>query len=220
VMEEGVIEGRRTFGNIIKYIKMAASGNFGNMISVIAASVFLPFLPMLPVQILTQNLLCDFSQMGIPFDSVDAEYVKKPRRWDTRSIQSFMTFLGPVSSVFDLLCYAVMWWAMGANTVALSPLFQCGWFVFGTVSQVLVIHMIRTAKIPFLKSRPSLPLFLTTFLVAAVALVTGFTGLAVGLDMQRLPLAFLPWLLAILAGYLVCVQLVKRAYVRRYGEWM
>jgi len=220
VLEEGVIEGRRTFGNIIKYIKMAASGNFGNMISVIAASVFLPFLPMLPVQILTQNLLCDFSQMGIPFDSVDAEYVKKPRKWDTRSIQSFMTFLGPVSSVFDLLCYAVMWWAMGANTVALSPLFQCGWFVFGTVSQVLVIHMIRTAKIPFLKSRPSLPLFLTTFLVAAVALATGFTGLAVGLDMQRLPLAFLPWLLAILAGYLVCVQLVKRAYVRRYGEWM
>jgi len=220
VLEEGVVEGRRTFGNIIKYIKMAASGNFGNMISVIVASVFLPFLPMLPVQLLTQNLLCDFSQMGIPFDSVDAEYIKKPRRWETRSIKSFMAHMGPLSSVFDILCFAVIWWAVGANRLELAPLFQCGWFVFGTVSQVLVIHMIRTARIPFLQSRPSLPLFLSTFLVAAVALATGFTGLSIGLDMMRLPPAFAPWLAAILAGYLACVQLVKRAYVRRYGEWM
>jgi Mg2+-importing ATPase len=220
VLEEGVIEGRRTFGNIIKYIKMAASGNFGNMISVIAASIFLPFLPMLPVQILTQNLLCDFSQMGIPFDSVDREYIKKPRKWETRSIKSFMAFLGPVSSVFDILCFAVMWWAVGANRSELSPLFQCGWFVFGTVSQVLVIHMIRTAKIPFLQSRPSMPLFLSTFVVAAVALVTGFTDFAIGLDMLRLPALFVPWLAAILAGYLLCVQLVKKVYVKRYGEWM
>ncbi len=220
VLEEGVIEGRRTFGNIIKYIKMAASGNFGNMISVVAASIFLPFLPMLPVQILTQNLLCDFSQMGIPFDSMDKEYIKKPRKWEMRSIKSFMAFLGPVSSIFDIACFAVMWWAVGANTAELSPLFQCGWFVFGTVSQVLVIHMIRTAKIPFLQSRPSLPLFLSTFLVAGVALATGFTGFAIGLDMQRLPLVFIPWLVVILAGYLLCVQLIKKLYVRRYGEWM
>ncbi|NLF26545.1 MAG: magnesium-translocating P-type ATPase [Clostridiales bacterium] len=220
VLEEGVIEGRRTFGNIIKYIKMAASGNFGNMISVIVASIFLPFLPMLPVQILTQNLLCDFSQMGIPFDSVDREYIKKPRKWETRSIKSFMAHMGPLSSVFDVLCFAVIWWVVGANRVELAPLFQCGWFVFGTVSQVLVIHMIRTARIPFLQSMPSLPLFLSTFLVAAVALATGFTGLAIGLDMQRLPSMFAPWLAVILAGYLLCVQIVKTAYVRRYGEWM
>lgn len=220
VLEEGVIEGRRTFGNIIKYIKMAASGNFGNMISVIAASIFLPFLPMLPVQILTQNLLCDFSQMGIPFDRVDKEYMKKPRKWETRSIKSFMAFLGPLSSIFDILCYAVMWWAIGANKAELSPLFQSGWFVFGTVSQVLVIHMIRTSKLPFLQSKPSMPLFLSTFLVMAVTLAVGFTDLAIGLDMQRLPFAFIPWLAALLAGYLLCVQLVKRLYVRRYGEWM
>ncbi len=220
VLEEGVIEGRHTFGNIIKYIKMAASGNLGNMISVIAASIFLPFLPMLPVQILTQNLLCDFSQMGMPFDSVDKEYIKKPRKWETGSIKSFMALLGPVSSIFDILCFAVMWWAIGANTVELSPLFQCGWFVFGTVSQVLVIHMIRTAKIPFLQSRPSVPLFLSTFIVAAVALITGFTDFAIGLDMLRLPLTFIPWLAVILAGYLLCVQLIKKLYVRRYGEWM
>ena len=220
VLEEGVIEGRRTFGNIIKYIKMAASGNFGNMISVIAASVFLPFLPMLPVQILTQNLLCDFSQMAIPFDSVDKEYIKKPRKWETHSIKSFMAYMGPLSSVFDILCFAVMWWVIKANTAELLPLFQCGWFVFGTVSQVLVIHMIRTAKIPFLQSNPSMPLFLSTFIVAAVALATGFTDFAIGLDMHRLPLRFIPWLAVILAGYLLCVQLVKKMYVRRYGEWM
>ncbi|WP_207636347.1 magnesium-translocating P-type ATPase [Desulfosporosinus youngiae] len=220
VLEEGVIEGRRTFGNIIKYIKMAASGNFGNMISVIAASIFLPFLPMLPVQILTQNLLCDLSQMGIPFDSVDKEYIRKPRKWETQSIKSFMAFLGPLSSVFDIVCFAVMWWAIGANTVELSPLFQCGWFVFGTVSQVLVIHMIRTAKLPFLQSTPSIPLFLSTFVVAVVALATGFTDFAIGLDMHRLPLVLIPWLAIILAGYLLCVQLAKKVYVRRYGEWM
>lgn len=220
VLEEGVIEGRHTFGNIIKYIKMAASGNFGNMISVIAASIFLPFLPMLPVQILTQNLLCDFSQMGIPFDSVDKEYIKKPRKWETRSIKSFMAYMGPLSSVFDILCFAVMWWVIKANTAELAPLFQCGWFVFGTVSQVLVIHMIRTAKIPFLQSNPSMPLFLSTFIVAVVAFVTSFTDFAIGLDMHRLPLLFIPWLAVILAGYLLCVQLVKKVYVRRYGEWM
>lgn len=220
VLEEGVIEGRRTFGNIIKYIKMAASGNFGNMISVIIASIFLPFLPMLPVQLLTQNLLCDFSQMGIPFDSVDKEYLKKPRKWETGSIKSFMAFLGPVSSVFDILCFAVMWWAVGANKAELSPLFQCGWFVFGTVSQVLVIHMIRTAKIPFLQSKPSIPLLLSTFIVAVAALVTGFTDFAVGFDMMRLPALFIPWLAVILAGYLFCVQFIKRLYVKRYGEWM
>lgn len=220
VLEEGVIEGRRTFGNIIKYIKMAASGNFGNMISVIVASIFLPFLPMLPVQILTQNLLCDFSQMGIPFDSVDKAYIKRPRKWETHSIKSFMAYMGPLSSVFDILCFAVMWWVIKANTVELSPLFQCGWFVFGTVSQVLVIHMIRTAKIPFLQSNPSMPLFLSTLIVAVVAMITGFTDFAIGLDMLRLPALFIPWLAAILAGYLLCVQLVKKVYVRRYGEWM
>lgn len=220
VLEEGVIEGRKTFGNIIKYIKMAASGNLGNIISVIAASIFLEFLPMLPVQILTQNLLCDFSQMGMPFDRVDREYIRKPRKWETRSIKSFMAFLGPVSSIFDILCFAVMWWALKANTSELSPLFQCGWFVFGTVSQVLAIHMIRTAKIPFVQSKPSPHLFFSTFVVAAAAIIVGFSGFAVGLDMLPLPAVFVPWLVIILAGYLLCVQSVKKIYIRKYGEWM
>lgn len=220
VLQEGVIEGRRTFGNIIKYIKMAASGNFGNMISVLLASVFLPFLPMLPVQILTQNLLCDFSQMGIPFDDVDKEYLKKPHRWETKSIKSFMAFFGPLSSVFDMICFTIMWWVIGANKVELSPLFQCGWFVFGTISQVMVIHLIRTEKLPFVQSLPSMPLLVSTALVAVVALVIGFTGLSVGFDMHALPVRFVPWLIFILAGYLLCVQMMKKVYVRRYKEWM
>ncbi len=220
VLEEGVIEGRHTFGNIVKYIKMAASGNFGNMISVIAASIFLPFLPMLPVQILTQNLLCDFSQMGIPFDSVDKEYLEKPRKWETSSIRSFMAFLGPLSSVFDLLCFAVLWRVVGANKMELAPLFQCGWFVFGTVSQVLIIQMIRTAKIPFLQSKPSFPLFFSTFAVAAVVLVVGFTDLSIGLDMLPLPVSFIPWLALILSGYGLSAQLIKKVYVRWYKEWL
>lgn len=220
VLEEGVIRGRHTFGNIVKYIKMAASGNFGNMISVIAASIFLPFLPMLPVQILVQNLLCDFSQMGIPFDSVDKEYLRKPHKWETRSIRSFMAFLGPLSSVFDLLCFAVLWRVVGANRVELAPVFQCGWFVFGTVSQVLIIHMIRTAKKPFLESKPSLALLFSTLAVAVIALAVGFTDLSIGLDMMPLPTSFIPWLVLLVVGYGLSAQLVKKVYVKRYKEWL
>ncbi len=220
VLEQGVIEGRRTFGNIVKYIKMAASGNFGNMISVIFASIFLPFLPMLPVQILMQNLLCDFSQLGIPFDHVDKEYLLKPRKWETKSIKSFMAFMGPLSSVFDLLCFAVMWWIIGANTPTLAPLFQCGWFVFGTVSQVLVIHMIRSAKIPLVESRGARPLLISTAIVAVAAVMIGFSAMATGLDMAVLPLKYAPWLILLLAGYCLSTQLLKAIYIRRFGEWI
>ncbi|MDR3312910.1 MAG: magnesium-translocating P-type ATPase [Oscillospiraceae bacterium] len=220
VLEDGIIEGRRTFGNIIKYIKMTASGNFGNMFSIIAASIFLPFLPMLPVQILAQNLLCDFSQLGIPFDSVDKEYTLRARKWETRSIRRFMLVMGPVSSLFDILCFAVLWWVMGAKGVEAAPLFQCGWFVFGTVSQVLVIHMIRTAKMPFLQSRPSLPLLCSTAVIAALALAVVFSSLATGFDMSTLPVAFVPWLAGLLGAYLIIVQLVKKIYIKHYTEWM
>lgn len=220
VLEEGVVEGRKTFGNIVKYIKMAASGNFGNMISVIAASIFLPFLPMLPIQILTQNLLCDFSQMGIPFDRVDKDYMQKPRRWETKSIQTFMAFMGPLSSLFDILCFMVMWKIIGANTMELAPLFQCGWFIFGTLSQVLVIHMIRTGKIPFIQSKPSMPLVISTFSVVAVAVIVAFTDFAVAIDMMALPLSFVPWLILLLAGYCLSAQIFKKIYIRRYGEWL
>lgn len=220
VLERGVLEGRKTFGNIIKYIKMATSGNFGNMISVMAASIFLPFLPMLPVHILTQNLLCDLSQLGIPFDNVDAEYTLHPRRWETKSIQRFMVFMGPLSSLFDIACFAVLWYVLGANSVANAALFHCGWFVFGTLSQIAVVHMIRTAKIPFLKSRSSKPLLISTIVVGIAALLIAFTPLAAGLDMTTLPLMFIPWLIALLLAYALATQLFKHWYVRRHGEWL
>ena len=221
VLEEGVIEGRNTFGNIIKYLKMAVSGNFSNMISVVGASILLPFLPMLPIQLLTQNLLCDFSQMGIPFDSVEEDYIRLPRKWDIASIKRFTMVLGPIGSLFDLLCYGVMWWVIGANNMALAPLFQSGWFVFGTVSQSLIIHMIRTAKQPFGRGKKaSLPLLFTTGAVSVIAILIGFTGIAHGMDMLPLPAAFAPWLAVLLLGYAITIQLFKRIYIRRFSEWL
>ncbi|ERI98698.1 MULTISPECIES: magnesium-translocating P-type ATPase [Eubacteriales] len=220
VLEEGVLEGRRTFGNIVKYIKMAASGNFGNMISVMVASLFLPFLPLLPVHILIQNLLCDFAQLGIPFDRVDASYLRSPRRWETGTIQRFMLIMGPLSSLFDIALYLLLWFWLGANTAGLAPLFQCGCFVFGTLSQIAVVHMIRTARIPFVQSRAALPLALSTGVVGAVALFLGFGPAAAAIDLRPLPLAFLPCLALLLGGYCVASQLVKRLYVRRWGEWL
>ena len=220
VLEQGVVEGRRTFGNIMKYIKMAASGNFGNMISVMIASIFLPFLPMLPVHILTQNLLCDFSQIGIPFDRMDREYLYLPRRWETKGIRRFMILMGPLSSIFDILCFIVMWWIIGANTAELAPLFQTGWFIFGTLSQILVVHMIRTGKMPFAQSRASAPLVLSTLSVGIVAVVLAFTGVFRGFNLVALPILYVPWLVILLISYCVATQLFKGVYMRKFKEWL
>jgi len=220
VLEEGVIEGRRTFGNIMKYIKMAASGNFGNMISVMAASIFLPFLPMLPVHILTQNLLCDFSQIGIPFDSVDKEYLQSPRRWETKGIRRFMLLLGPLSSIFDILCFVVLWWIIKANAAEFAPLFQAGWFIFGTLSQILIVHMIRTSKVPFLQSRASVQLVISSLVVGIIAVVLVFTSVAGWFDLEMLPLTYAPWLILLLIGYCVATQLFKAVYMRKFKEWL
>lgn len=220
VLEQGVVEGRRTFGNIMKYLKMAISGNLGNMISILVASIFLPFLPLLPLHILVQNLLCDFSQMGIPFDTVDASYLRSPRRWDTASIKRFMLVMGPMSSFFDVSLYCILWFVLGADSLALAPLFQCGCFVFGTLSQIFSVHMIRTPKVPFFQSKASLPLTLSTAVVGLLALALGFTGLAAGLDLMALPLAFLPWLILLLLLYGVCIQAFKKIYEHRWNEWL
>jgi len=220
VLEAGVLEGRRTFGNIMKYIKMAASGNFGNMISVMAASVRLPFLPMLPVHILTQNLLCDFSQIGIPFDRVDKDYLKAPRRWETASIRRFMLLMGPVSSVFDLLCFAVLGWVFKANTPEMAAMFQAGWFIFGTLSQILIVHMIRTARLPFVQSRASAPLVFSSIAVGIIAVLLAFTDVAKGFDLATLPLAYIPWLALLLFGYCALTQLFKGIYIKRYKDWL
>jgi Mg2+-importing ATPase len=220
VLEHGVILGRETFGNIIKYIKMATSGNFGNMFSVVIASMFLPFLPMLPLHILAQNLLCDLSQLGIPFDNVDKDFIRKPKKWDTKDIKRFMYILGPISSIFDILCFIILFFIIKANTTELAPIFQCGWFVFGVVSQVLIIHIIRTAKKSFVQSIASKPLMLSTLVVAVLVLVIGFTGVGAALDMMRLPLTFAAWLLLLLVGYALTIETTKRIYIKKFGEWL
>ncbi len=168
VLEEGIMEGRRVFANIVKYIRMGASSNFGNMFSVVGASYLLPFLPMQPVQILTNNLLYDFSQTGIPTDNVDEELIAKPLKWNIDNIKRFMVFIGPISSIFDYATFALMWFffhcsafldpATGAmQKESLARLFQTGWFVESLLTQTLIVHIIRTRRIPFFGSRASLP---------------------------------------------------------------
>ncbi len=217
VLEQGVIEGRRTFANILKYIKMTASSNFGNVFSVLVASAFLPFLPMLPLQLLVQNLLYDISQAAIPFDHVDPELVQQPQRWRADDIGRFMIVFGPVSSVFDICTFVLMWFVFGATTQAQAPLFQAGWFVEGLATQTLIVHMIRTQKIPFIQSRPALPLLLTTLAIVAVGMFIVIGPIARLFKFAPLPLAYFPWWLAIIGGYVVLTQLVKSWYLRRFG---
>ncbi|EAS6348021.1 magnesium-translocating P-type ATPase [Salmonella enterica] len=217
VLEEGVIEGRRTFSNMLKYIKMTASSNFGNVFSVLVASAFLPFLPMLPLHLLIQNLLYDVSQVAIPFDNVDEEQIQKPQRWNPADLGRFMVFFGPISSIFDILTFCLMWWVFHANTPEAQTLFQSGWFVVGLLSQTLIVHMIRTRRLPFIQSRAAWPLMAMTLLVMVVGISLPFSPLASYLQLQALPLSYFPWLIAILAGYMTLTQLVKGFYSRRYG---
>ena len=200
VLDAGVIEGRTTFCNMLKYIRMTASSNFGNVFSVLIASAFLPFLPMLPLQLLTQNLLYDISQAGIPFDHVDAELVASPLKWDPPGIGRFMIFFGPISSMFDLVTFAVMWWVFEADSVARQSLFQSGWFMVGLLTQVVVVHMIRSPKLPFIGSRAATPLILTTMGVMAIGIYLPMGPLAPYFALEALPLAYFPWLVAILSA--------------------
>jgi Mg2+-importing ATPase len=217
VLIEGVVEGRTTFCNMLKYIRMTASSNFGNVLSVLVASAFLPFLPMLPLQLLVQNLLYDIGQTGIPFDNVDAELVAKPLQWHPADIGRFMLFFGPISSLFDIITFGVMWWVFDASTVARQTLFQSGWFVVGLLTQTLVVHMVRTPKIPFVQSRAAAPLMAMTLAIMAVGLWLPLGPLAGYFRLQALPLAYYGWLVAILLGYCVLTTLMKRIYIRRHG---
>ena len=217
VLIEGVVEGRATFCNMLKYIRMTASANFGNVLSVLVASAFLPFLPMLPLQLLVQNLLYDIGQTGIPFDNVDAELVRKPLKWNPADIGRFMLFFGPISSLFDIITFGLMWWVFEANSVARQALFQSGWFVVGLLTQTLVVHMVRTPKLPFVQSRAAAPLMAMTLAIMAVGLWLPLGPLAAYFKLQALPAAYYGWLLAILLGYCTLTTLMKRVYIRRYG---
>lgn len=220
VLDEGVLLGRQTYGNTIKYIKMAASSNFGNVLSVLVASIWLPFLPMLAIHLLIQNLLYDISQIGIPFDRMDEEYLEKPRQWQVDDLGRFMATLGPVSSIFDLTTFGVLYFVFAANTPEMQSLFQSGWFVEGLLSQTLIIHMIRTAKVPFVQSMAAPPLLMLTLCVMAAGIVVPFTPLGAAVGLVPLPIAYFPWLGGTLLAYSLLTQVVKRWYIHRYGRWL
>ncbi|MFO1088531.1 MAG: magnesium-translocating P-type ATPase [Hyphomicrobiales bacterium] len=215
ILKDGAIEGRKVFGNIVKYIKMGASSNFGNMFSVLGASIFLPFLPMLPIQVLTNNLLYDVSQTAIPTDTVDAEYLAAPRRWDISNLARFVLVIGPISSIFDYVTFFVMLSVFGAWTR--PGLFQAGWFVESILTQTLIIHIIRTARIPFLESIASRTMILTSLAVVTVGAVLPYTPIGAALGFEPLPKLYWPIVLAIIAAYAVLTQLVKTWFVRRWG---
>ncbi|MCE9549744.1 MAG: magnesium-translocating P-type ATPase [Betaproteobacteria bacterium] len=216
ILEQGVLEGRRVFGNIIKYIKMAASSNFGNMLSVVGASVFLPFLPMLPIQVLINNLLYDFSQTTIPTDEVDADWLTKPRKWAIGEIERFILFFGPISSIFDYLTFFIMLYLF--NSWQNPALFHTGWFVESIFTQTLIIHIIRTNRIPFIESRASWQLIATSLIIVAVAALLTVSPLADTLGFVALPPLYWLLLAVMLLCYMILTQLVKTWFIRRFGE--
>jgi Mg2+-importing ATPase len=233
VLGKGILEGRKTYANMIKYIKMTASSNFGNMFSVLAACAFLPFLPMMPIHLILLNLIYDLSCAAIPWDNVDREYLAVPRKWDTSSISKFMVWIGPTSSVFDLTTFALMYFIIcpavcggmlfhqiaDTTTQALYiAVFQAGWFVESMWSQTLVIHMIRTPKIPFIQSRASMPLTLLTFTGIAALTCIPFTRLGDSLQLAALPPVFFLWLALTIFLYMALATIFKGIFVRRYGE--
>lgn len=219
VLRKGVIYGRRTFGNILKYIKMTTSSNFGNMFSMLGASALLPFLPMLPVQLLLQNLLYDISQISIPWDRVDEEYIHTPHQWDPSFLSKFIVFFGPISSIFDYITFAVMFFVFQANIPEHQSLFQTGWFVEGLLSQTLIVHLIRTRKIPFVQSWATAPVIALTTLIMAIGILIPFTPVAHMLGMRPLPLLYFPILIAILTCYAILTQIVKNWFVKKYNNF-
>jgi len=218
VLEEGVLEGRKVFVNIMKYVRMGASSNFGNMFSVLGASAFLPFIPMAPIQVLTNNLLYDFSQVPIPTDDVDPEQITKPRPWNIDEIKRFILFIGPISSIFDYTTYFIMLYIFNCWDPSKASLFQTGWFVESLMTQTLIIHVIRTNKIPFIQSRPSWPLIVTTVLVMTAGMLLPFSPLAKPLGFEQLPSLYWPLLALTLLCYMILTQGVKTFLLRK--KWI
>lgn len=233
VLERGVIEGRKIYANMIKYIKITASSNFGNMLSVLASSAFLPFLPMASIHLILLNLIYDVSCTAMSWDNVDAEYLRSPRKWDAAGISRFMLRIGPTSSVFDIATFLLMYFVIcpaftggelytsltdPASRALYVSIFQTGWFVESMWSQALVIHMLRTPKLPFVQSRAAAPVTLLTLAGSCAVTVIPFTPLGTALGFTALPAAYFLWLAAIVAGYMLLATAVKKSYVRRYGE--
>ncbi|MBC1527350.1 magnesium-translocating P-type ATPase [Listeria seeligeri] len=220
VLNDAVMEGRNVFGNILKYIKMTASSNFGNVFSVLIASAFIPFLPMLSLHLLLQNLLYDSSQLTLPWDKMDRSFLKKPHAWEQKGMMRFILCIGPVSSIFDIATFLIMWFVFSANTVAEQALFHSGWFVVGLLTQTLVVHMIRTEKIPFIQSRATAPVMISTLIVMSLGLIIPFTGFGHSIGFVSLPGSYFPWLVLVLVGYMATMQVVKTLYIRKFREWI
>ncbi len=218
VLADGVLEGRRVFSNIVKYVRMGASSNFGNMFSVLGASAFIPFVPMLPIQVLTNNLLYDFSQVSIPTDNVDDDQVLNPRPWRMDQISRFILFVGPLSSIFDYTTYFILLYLFDCWNPARASLFQTGWFVESLLTQTLIIHVIRTNRVPFFQSRASTPLLMTTLLILGVGLWLPISPMAGVLGFVALPVSFWPWLLLTVILYLGLTYFVKSWMYRR--QWI
>ncbi|EOP91850.1 magnesium-translocating P-type ATPase [Bacillus cereus HuB4-4] len=220
VLEDAIVEGRTTFGNILKYIKMTASSNFGNVLSLLIGSAFLPFLPMLPIQILCQNLLYNLSQLSIPWDKVDNEFLVKPRSWEAKDLFNFIIFIGPISSIFDIATFGVMWYVFDANTSEMQSLFQSGWFVVGLLTQTLIVHMIRTQHVPFIQSTAGRPILILTSLVMMAGIILPFSSLNTQIGLTVLPFQYFIWLLGVLITYVLIIQLIKKIYIKKFNRWL
>lgn len=219
VLVDGVVEGRKTFGNLLKYIKMAVSFNFGEVLSVLIASILLPFIPITPIQLLVQSLLYDFGQLSLPLDHVDKEYLEKPRRWNLTSIKNFMLFMGPTSSIFDLLVFSILWYGFKLRAPDVA-LFQTIWFSYGVVSNLVGLHVIRTSKIPFFQSHASKSVYLSSITLSIVALIIPFTFIGNFIGLVALPLKYIALIITIPILYCFLALFVKKLYIKKYGEWI
>ncbi len=220
VLDYGVVEGRRVFSNIMKYIKITISSNFGNVFSILTASAFLPFLPMLSMQLLVQNLIYGIAQLTIPWDNVDEEELEKPVKWQIGGLLKFTLCIGPVSSLFDILTFVVLWFVFSANTVADQALFQAGWFMIGLVTQILVVHVVRTKKLPFIQSIASWPVIVSSLAAIGVAFVIILTPLRQMFDFAKLPDNYWIWFVGIVVAYLITLEGAKKIYIRLTNEWL
>ena len=220
VLKDGVIAGRGIFANIIKYMKMTLSSNFGNMFSVLVGSAFLPFLPMIPIQILIQNMLYDMSQTALPWDNVDKDFLLKPQRWDIGDLERYMRTIGIVSSVYDVITYLTLWFVLGYSVVGDQMFFQTGWFMEGLMSQTLIVYFIRTSKIPFIESRPNILVTISTLAVVVCALILPFMPFAYLLGFAVPGVKYYMILPIILIMYFITVEIVKRWYINKYHKWL
>ena len=217
VLLEGVTEGRKTFANLMKYIKMATSFNFGEVLSVIVGSVALPFLPETPIQLLVESLLYDFGQMTLPFDNVDSEIIQKPKKFSIRSLKDFMFFMGPLSSIFDLVVFAALWFIFGVREAAL---FQTIWFSYSIVSNLVGMHIIRTAKIPFIQSNAHKAVYVSSVLLIIIGLIVPSTPLGAVIGLVPIAGKYILLIFAVTFIYCILAMIAKKIYIKKYGEWI